>query len=267
MDLGIAGKAALITGASQGIGYACALALAREGVRVGMVARNEAILKQAAEAITRQTGTATLPIAGDAATAERAAAAVEAAFGSLDILVNNASPRLWGLAFHEVMDADWLLFWQHKVIGYARFARACAPRMAKHRWGRVINLAGMGGRNPSMRALPGGMAQTAVLNMTKAISDEYGVEGITVNAISPGAIDNGAQENAGPKGPIYRVMANEQRVSEEQAKAQFLSGISLRRLGSDEEVADLVLFLASNRAAYITGTNITIDGGRSKSIV
>lgn len=270
MELGIAGKTALITGGSRGLGYACAVAFAREGVRTGLVGRNVENLEQAARTIREETGADVLTLPGDVtdpSLAPRAVAQLTAAFGGVDILLNNASPRVWGLRFDEVTDDIWIKFWREKVMAYAAFARAVTPGMKERRWGRIVNMSGMGGRNPSMRALPGGMAQTAVLNLTKATSDEFGPFGITVNAVAPGAIFTGAQEDAGPKGSIYAVMAAEQGISEETAKQRFLAGISLQRHGTAEEVADLVVFLASDRASYITGTNVTIDGGRSKSIV
>lgn len=270
MELGIAGKTALITGGSRGLGYACALALAKEGVRIGLIGRNVENLEEAAAKIRQETGGDVLAIPGDVSDYSFAPRAVEqlaAAFGGVHILVNNASPRVWGLRFDEVTDDIWIRFWREKVMAYAAFARSVTPGMKERGWGRIVNMAGMGGRNPSMRALPGGMAQTAVINMTKATSDEFGPYGITVNAVSPGAIFTGAQENAGPKGSIYAVMAAEQGISEDAAKQRFLAGISLQRHGTAEEVADLVVFLASDRASYITGATITIDGGRSKSIV
>ncbi len=262
MDLKLNGKVAIVTGGSLGIGRAVAQALAAEGVRVGIVARNQATLEQVAREITEATGTEVMAAPADVADTAQVEAAVERVaerFGRIDILVNGAA-HPGGLVRSEIENASpegLLEDINIKVVGYMRFAKAAAAHMRRGGWGRIINIGGLTGRGSKQLS---GMRNVAICHLTKTLSDQLGPAGITVNVIHPGVVETPHIHE------LYAKEARLQGLTPEQVEANYAKATPIRRVLQVEEIADVVLFLASDRAAAITGESIAVDGGITRGI-
>lgn len=262
MDLKLNGKVAIVTGGSLGIGRAVAQALAAEGVRVGIVARNQATLEQVAREITEATGTEVMAAPADVADTAQVEAAVErvaARFGRIDILVNGAA-HPGGLVRSEIENASpegLLEDINIKVVGYMRFAKAVAAHMRRSGWGRIVNIGGLTGRGSKQLS---GMRNVAICHLTKTLSDQLGPAGITVNVIHPGVVETPHIHE------LYAKEAKLQGLTPEQVEANYAKATPIRRVLQVEEIADVVLFLASDRAAAITGESIAVDGGITRGI-
>lgn len=262
MDLKLNGKVAIVTGGSLGIGRAVAQALAAEGVRVGIVARNQATLEQVAREITEATGTEVMAAPADVADTAQVEAAVELVaerFGRIDILVNGAA-HPGGLVRSEIENASpegLLEDINIKVVGYMRFAKAAAAHMRRSGWGRIVNIGGLTGRGSKQLS---GMRNVAICHLTKTLSDQLGPAGITVNVIHPGVVETPHIHE------LYAKEAKLQGLTPEQVEANYAKATPIRRVLQVEEIADVVLFLASDRAAAITGESIAVDGGITRGI-
>lgn len=255
MDLGLQGKRAIITGGSKGIGFASALALAAEGARVAIVARNAGPLQEAAEAIRVKTGTEPLVLVADVASREEARLAVEQAaehFGGLDILVNNAGTS--AAAPFEQVDADaWTADLDLKLFGAVNFARAAVPHLREAGGGAILNVTAVGGKTPGASSLPTSVSRAAGLALTKAMSKDLARDRIRVNAVCIGLIRSDQIERK------WRQTAPE--LTWEQFATDPRHGIPLGRIGQAEEAAKVIAFLVSDAASYVTGTAVNIDGG------
>lgn len=258
MELGLKGQVAAITGGSEGIGFATALALAAEGARVAICARRAEPLERAAAAIRKATRDAeilALPVdimvPGEG---ERFIGEVTKRFGRLDILVNNAGREALGV-FEEIDDAAWQEDIDLKVFGAIRCARAAIPHMRSAGGGRIINMTHVGAKQPRARSMPTSVTRAAGIAMTKALSKELAADGILVNTVCVGIIQSGQWER--------RRNAMPAPISKEEQERELVAdrGIPLGRIGRSEEVASLITFLVSAQAAYITGASINIDGG------
>jgi 3-oxoacyl-[acyl-carrier protein] reductase len=262
MGLGLTEKVAIITGGSEGIGKAAARALAEEGARVVIVARRPDVLEAAAQEIN---GTATgevLPVQGDVtdrATITRAVTAALDRFGRIDILVNNAGTSM-ARPFDAVSDDDWEADFNLKVWAAIRFIRAVVPEMRKVGGGRIINVTNLAGRTPGASSMPTSISRAAGIALTKALSKDLAKDNILVNTVCIGFIKSaqherryGPQRAAHPTVPLDALYADE-------AKTR---GIPLGRVGEAREAGDVIAFLASDRASYLTGIAINIDGGTS----
>lgn len=268
MDLQLQGKAAFITGGSMGIGKAAALELAREGVHVAIVARRISHLEEAAtelRAALAPLGDAAgrvLPIAmdvTDTASVEAAMAQAHEAFGRLDILVNGAA-HPGGLVRSELEHADPQGLLQDidiKVIGYLRCAKAAAPYMRRGGFGRIVNIGGLTGRGSKQLS---GMRNVAVVHMTKTLSDQLGPHGITVNTIHPGVVETPHIHE------LYEKEAQKQGLTAAEVEANYVKVTPIRRVLQPEEMGWLIAFLASPRAATVTGESIGCDGGLTRGI-
>ena len=262
MDLRLKGKVAVVTGRSLGIGRAVAEAFAAEGVRVAIVARSQGALEEAACEITAKTGVEVLATPADVSDTAQVQAAVDKAaahFGRIDILVNGAA-HPGGLVRSEIENADPEGLLQDidiKVVGYMRFAKACAAHMRKGGWGRIINIGGLTGRGSKQLS---GMRNVAVAHMTKTLSDQLGPSGITVNVIHPGVVETPHIHE------LYAKEARLQGLTPAQVEANYAKATPIRRVLQVNEIADAVLFLASDRAAAITGESIAVDGGITRGI-
>lgn len=262
MDLGLQGKVAIVTGSSDGIGYATAHAFAREGVRVVLSARREALLAEARDIIARETGADVVAVPCDVqrlTDVQRLVAETMQRFGAIHILVNNAG-SVPSMQFTEVDDAQWHQMLEGKLLNYIRVTREVVPHMRKSGWGRIINIAGGGGRQPTATGMAVGVNNAAVINWTKSLSLQYAADGILVTTIAPGKIDTPRQVRNREREAEIRGM------NLEVLQKEGVRDIPLKRVGRPEEVASVVVFLASERSSYMTGTCVTVDGGATRGI-
>ena len=254
MELGLRGKVAAVTGGSEGIGRATVLRLVQEGVKVALCARRPEVLNAFAGELEKSGGDV-LAVVADAATAGEAERFIEETvkhYGRIDIVVNNAGAT--GQApFDTVDDAAWQQDIDIKVFAHIRTARAAIPHMKKQGGGRIISLNMVGARQPSEKTFPTTISRAAGLALTKALSKEYAKDNILVNAVAVGKIKSKQQERRAARQGIS--------VAEHYAKTG--KTIPLGRMGEAEEVANVIAFLASDAASYVTGCCIQVDGGLS----
>jgi NAD(P)-dependent dehydrogenase (short-subunit alcohol dehydrogenase family) len=263
MDLGLHGRVALVTGGSKGIGKAAALGLAREGADIAICARGKELLERVAGELTQQTGRTVLPIVADLNRDEEAQRFVQTAvqhFGRIDILVNCAGSSPGG-SLQYLHEQDWMQSLNLKFMGYVRTTKAAIAYMKERRWGRVINVIGNDGIKPIYFEITPGAANAAGINFTLAIAEELAPDGILVNAINPGPVDTERWWG------LVRTMAREKGISEAEASERAIRSIPLGRLCTAEEVANMVVFLASERASFVTGASISMDGAQRKAIM
>ncbi|MDB5107328.1 MAG: short-chain dehydrogenase/reductase [Candidatus Binatus sp.] len=259
MDLGLGGKVAIVTGGSKGIGRAAAIRFLEEGASVMVCARGkEALDETMTLARNAERGGRVEAIQADLAKIEdltRVAARCVESFGRIDILVNNAGSARPG-DFQKITDEQWLEDWTLKFFGYVRMAREVLPQMQRQGRGVIVNVIGTGGLRPTAGYMVGGAANAALNHFTKALADEGSKHGVRVVGVNPGPI-----------------LTDRLRLfSERAAHGRELSEVyktmtPLGRPGQPEEVADLIAFLASDRAAFIHGANITIDGGANPGLI
>jgi NAD(P)-dependent dehydrogenase (short-subunit alcohol dehydrogenase family) len=261
MDLELAGKAAIVTGASRGIGRAIAAGLAAEGVDVLAVARSEALLKELAASAGRAGQARIVACTADLREPDgvaRTVAAAEREFGRLDILVNNAGTTKRG-EFFGLSEADWQEGFALKFLGYVRLTRAAWPLLKRAR-GTIINIIGVGGRTPGAEFAIGGSVNAGLLAFTKTMAEIGIKDGVRVNAVNPGAIETDRLQRT-----LQRYAA-EKGVSVEEARRRLPQERGIERFGRVEEIADAVCFLASPRADYAQGALVDIDGGATRTI-
>jgi NAD(P)-dependent dehydrogenase (short-subunit alcohol dehydrogenase family) len=263
VDLQLNGKAALVTGASEGIGKAIARALAREGVDVAICARRKEPLEAAASEIARETNRKIVPIPADLtkpADAENFVKQAHAALGRIDILVNNAGSAPGGI-IEFLSEEDWAQSLQLKFMGYVRCLKHVLPIMQKQGGGRVVNLIGNDGVKPSYWEIAPGAANAAGQNLTLALAGQYGKDNISFVAVNPGPVRT--ERWAG----LVDAMARDMEIPREEADTLAPRSIPLGRIAESEEVANLVAYLASDLAHFINGTMIEIDGGQQKPLM
>lgn len=261
MDLGLAGRVAIITGGSKGIGLAVAHALAGEGVNIAMCARGKAELDAAAGQI-RARGVQALPVVADMtkpADIESFAQQVRQTFGRVDILVNNAVASSQA-GFSALSEEEWRHHIDVKLMGYVRMARAVLPAMSEARWGRIINVAGMTARIVTEYRMTNGVVNAAVTNFAKHLAEQVGKDGITVNAIHPGYTWTPRLE-----GGLKR-WAELDGLSLDEVIALRKREIPIGRFIDPADIANLVVFLCSPLAGAITGQAIAVDGGSGRAI-
>ena len=262
MELGLAGKVAIVTGGSKGIGKATALALAREGMDVAICARGTEALNEAAEEIASMTGRRVLPVRADMTAIsdiENLVAITVAELGGVDVLVNNAVNSV-AAPFMELPDEAWVNHINVKVLGYVRCAREVVPHMIARGGGRIINIGGMAARSVSNYTTSNGVTNSAVSNVAKGLSDQVAKHGILVNCIHPGTTKTPRQVE------LLESRAEHEEISFEEAERQAVESIPIGRMVEPEEIADLILFLVSDRAGAITGQTIAVEGGAGRGI-
>jgi 3-oxoacyl-[acyl-carrier protein] reductase len=267
MDLGITGRNAVVTGGSLGIGRAVAAELAAHGVNVVIVARNEERLRAAAAALSgpapgRNESGRVIPIAADLSRAdeiERMTHAARMALGRIDILVNNAgSSPASGLV--DTPDSVWQSSIDLKLMGYVRCARAFIPEMAARKWGRVVNVIGLGGHQIVPRYVAGGAINAALLNVTKSLAKEFAAAGVTVNGVNPGPTETPRLHS------LWAQRAKAAGTTVEEIAKRSIATVPMGRAGTAEEVAAMVVFLCSEQAGYISGSLVDVDGAAASGL-
>ncbi|MCX8187072.1 MAG: SDR family oxidoreductase [Nitrososphaeria archaeon] len=262
MDLGLLGKAAIVTGSSRGIGKAIALVLAREGAKLVICSRKRDEILKAAEEIRSETGSEVLPLEVDLRIREQVDHMVEATlrkFGRIDILVNNTGGPPSAL-FEETSDEMWIEAVNQLLMSVIYCCRSVIPHMKKRGWGRIINIASFVAKQPMRKMALSNVLRSGILGLTKTLADELAEYGILVNAVCPGwtltkRVEDLAKAESERSGkPVENILE------------EWAAEIPLKRFAKPEEIAYVVAFLASERANYITGTVIQVDGGLIKSI-
>jgi 3-oxoacyl-[acyl-carrier protein] reductase len=263
MDLKLEGKTALVTGGSAGIGKGIARALAREGVDVAICARRKEPLEEAAAEIARETNRRIVPIPADLskdADAKNFVAQGHKALGRVDILVNNAGSSPGGVIEH-LSEAAWEQSLQLKFMGYVRCLRYVLPIMVKQGGGRVVNLIGNDGVKPSYWEIAPGAANAAGQNLTLSLAGQYGKHNVSFCAVNPGPVRT--ERWAG----LVAAMSRDMKLPYEEADKLAPASIPLGRIAEVEEVANLVVMLASPLMHMVNGTQIEVDGGQEKSLM
>jgi len=263
MDLGLKDKVALVTGGSKGIGKAITRSLASEGCKVAICARSQAELEQTAQAIQQETGREIAPFVADLTNPDdvpRMIGEVINHFGRIDILINNAGSAPGGL-LEELSEEDWAQALQLKFMGYVRCCKAVLPHMRKQGKGRVVNIIGNDGVKHSYWEITPGAANAAGQNLTLSLAEQYAKENITFVAVNPGPVATERWDG------LLHAMARDRNITYDAADRLSKSSIPLGRICTPEEVADLATFLASDRAHFVNGTMINIDGGQRKAIM
>lgn len=263
MDLGIKGKRAIVTGASRGIGRETARQFLEEGARVMICGRNAETLERTRAELAQQTGGEVHAVVADMTKPDDIVRLVEAAkkqLGGVDILVNNAG-QMYSGRFAVMTDEGLKEQLETKLFGFLRAIRLVYPLMKAQRWGRIVNLIGGAGKEPDPYMFGSGITNSGLLNITKSLSTEFGEDNVLVNAVCPGWVATnlwqrnaqGLQQELGVK-------------SEEEARRLAARKNSLNRFGKPEELANAIVFLCSERASYITGVSLNLDGGRLKGL-
>lgn len=258
MDLGLANKAALVTGGSKGIGLACAKALLAEGVRVAICSRNQQNIDNALAELPGAVGfTADLV---DAAQAAALVAQAEEAVGPLDILVNSAGAarrtppdELTPAAWHAAMDA--------KYFSYIHVIDPVIKLMAARGRGVIVNIIGNGGKIASAVHIAGGAANAALMLATAGLGHAYAARGVRVVGLNPGLTETGRVTEG------FTSIARLEQISLEEARARAISRIPMGRMAAPEDLANATLFLASEKAGYITGVTVSMDGAESPIVL
>lgn len=262
MDLGLQNRVALVTGASSGLGLAIAKELAAEGASVAMVARREDVLRKEAATLAASSGRRILPVPGDVSgpgEADRIAKAAAEVLGPIDILVANAGGPPSTL-FATTTDEQYLAAINTNLMASIRLSYACVPGMRERKWGRVIFLSSFVAKMPMVGLILSNTARAGLFGFSKTLSNEVAKDGVTVNCVLPGHFDT-------PRAiELARMRAQREGIDPEQVLKARMGGIPMGRSGDPREFAAAVTFLVSERASFITGTAIQVDGGQVSTI-
>jgi 3-oxoacyl-[acyl-carrier protein] reductase len=260
VDLGLRGRACVVTGASQGIGLAVSERLVAEGARVLMVARDEARLRDAAERL----GAAWLAADVTAPEAdERVVAAAVERLGAIDVLVNNAGTSS-NTPLDDLTDEDYRAQHELNVMAPMRLMRRAAPLMAERGWGRIVNVSSSSGKRPGQSNVAYSVAKAGQLSLSRAFADAYAARGVLVNAVTPGPTATGLWTG---DGGLADQAAAAKGSTRDEALAAAAAKVPLGRLGTPGEIADVVVFLCSERAGNVTGAAWSADGGAVNVII
>jgi 3-oxoacyl-[acyl-carrier protein] reductase len=261
MDLGLTGRACVISGGSRGIGLAAARRLHAEGAELLLLGRGEQGLRAAADACGGAQWLALDITAADAG--QRAVAACQERFGRVDVLVNNAGMSSV-MAIEELDDAEWQAQWEIHVMAPMRLMRAAIPAMRERGWGRVVNVCSSSGKRPGQRNVAYSVTKAAELSLSRAYADAYAQHGVLVNAVAPGPV---ASELWLEPGGLVDQTVQAQGTTREQVLEQAAAALPIRRLADADEIAATIVFLCSEAASNVVGAAWSVDGGAVPVII
>ena len=262
MEFGLKGKRAIVMAASRGLGFASALGLAREGCKLIICSRDQQRIEAAAEQIRKQTGTEVKALVADVSSSSEAKRLVDAcvsAYGGLEIVVHNAGGPPAGETL-QMSDEQWQKAFEQNLLSFTRMVGAAAPEMKKAGYGRVLTIASSSIKQPIPNLALSNALRAGVWGIAKTLSRELAPQGILVNVIAPGRIDTERIAE------LDQVNAQKSGKSIEDVRKASVGSIPLGRLGRPEELANLVVFLASEAGSYITGQAITVDGAAGHAL-
>jgi NAD(P)-dependent dehydrogenase (short-subunit alcohol dehydrogenase family) len=265
MELGLKGKVVIVTGGTRGIGADVARGFAEEGAQVAICARTQADLEARSAEIARATGATVLGVPVDLSRRgepERLVEQVVGRFGRLDVLVNSAGLAPGG-NIEELTDDDWERGIQLKLLGLIRCTRAAIPVMRRQGGGRIVNVVGNDGVKSAYWEIVPAICCAAELIFTATLAEEYGPEGIYINAVNPGPVETGLMRG------LFEQVARRRGLSVDEVVEAHVESIPLkhRRIAEPREVTDVVLFLASDRASFVNGVSVNVDGGQMKPVL
>ncbi len=262
MDFGLKGKRAVVMAASRGLGYASALGLAREGCHLIVCSRDQRRIEEAADTIRRDTGAKVKALVADVSSAAEARRLVDAAvseYGGLEIVVHNAGGPPAGETL-AMTEEQWHKAFEQNLLSFTRIAGAAAPEMKKAGYGRLLTIASSSIKQPIPNLALSNALRAGVWGIAKTLSRELAPQGILVNVIAPGRIDTERIAE------LDQANAQKAGKSIDDVRRASVAGIPLGRLGRPEELANLVVFLASQSASYITGQAIMVDGAAGNAL-
>lgn len=266
MNLGLKGRVAIVAASSQGLGKAAAAAFAVEGAHVVVCARDKQRIVAAAKELRKLAGKkkpVVLPLVADVMKAKDIARVVQVTkkeFGRIDILVTNAGGPPPG-AFSDLDDRKWQTGITRNLMSTIRFIREVLPSMQEQKWGRIINITSLTAKQPSNDLLISSVVRPGVVGLAKVLSNLYAKDGITINNVAPGFIMTARQKELGVVRASHRGLSFEEYVAESSRE------IPAGRFGRPDELASVIVFLASTKASYINGATISVDGGYVKSLL
>ena len=259
MNFGLNGKVALVAAASKGLGYATALGLAREGASVAICSRDEASIKAAAVQIQAETGQDVLPIVADVTQERHVVRAVQETvmhFGTLHIIVPNSGGPPAG-TFETLGAEQWQSALDSTLFSLTTLVREALPHFKDAGWGRIVAITSTAVKQPIPGLLLSNTIRAGVVGLCKTLSQEFASLNVTVNNVAPGSFATDRIAH------LAEIRAKEANVTVEEMRRQMESRIPLKRFGNPEELANMVVFLASEAASYITGQTILVDGGQT----
>lgn len=264
MDLGLAGRVAIVCAASQGLGRSTAEALAREGAHVVICARDRKRIFAASKQINESVGgTLVVPVVADVRKAgdiKKLVATTVREFRKVDILVTNAGGPPVAM-FPDLDDKTWAAGITLNLMSTIRCIREVLPHMQKQKWGRIINITSITAKQPGNDLIISSTVRPGILGLSKVLANQYGNQGITVNSVTPGHFMTARQEE------ISKARAAKKGISVEQYMRETSREIPAGRYGTPAELAHVITFLASEKASYINGATISVDGGLVKGLL
>lgn len=263
MDLKLKGKVALVSGASMGLGKAVALELSREGARIAISALDDSNLPEAEACIRKETGGEVFSVPADVSDPDQARAFVRRAighYGTVDVLVNNAGGPP-SASFPDISDDLWLHAFNLNLMSTIAMAGEAVPVMKDKKWGRIINMTSISVKQPIGGLILSNTVRSGVIGFAKTLSTDLAPYNITVNSVCPGYTLTDRVRN------LARAIAEKEGRTPEEVIGGWEAEIPMKRLGTPEEFASLVAYLASEGAGYITGAAIQIDGGWYKGVM